>query len=159
MLVSRVFAKSRPSTPYMPGAEASDTVGRVGSHFNKSVIKKDVRVVVHYKVFDAEAIFAFSITFMAISIQIPHLSDNNNKMVIQSQAEIITKLELRPQFEIYRVSFFIIGNLLGFISSCFQSYNSFSYNNDMVKTFIRIVRYTYFFCYCYSNKLWSISYF
>jgi len=29
-------------------------------------------------VFDAEVIFAFSITFMAISIQVPHLSDNNN---------------------------------------------------------------------------------
>jgi hypothetical protein len=36
----------------MPGAEASDTVGRVGSHMNKSIIKNDVRVVVHNKVFD-----------------------------------------------------------------------------------------------------------
>ena len=45
------------------------------------------------------------------------------------------------------------------MSSCFQSYNSFSYNNDMAKTCIPILHYTYFFCYCYSNKLWSISYY
>ena len=36
----------------MPGAEASDTVGRAGSHVNKSIIKNDVRVVVDNKVFD-----------------------------------------------------------------------------------------------------------
>ena len=47
-----MFAKSRPSNPYMPRAEASDTVWRVGSHMNKSIIKNDVRVVVHNKVFD-----------------------------------------------------------------------------------------------------------
>ena len=37
---------------YIPGAEASDTVGRVGSHVNNSIIKKDVRVVLLNKVFD-----------------------------------------------------------------------------------------------------------
>ena len=37
---------------YIPGAEASDTVGRVGSHVNKSIIKKDVMVVLLNKVFD-----------------------------------------------------------------------------------------------------------
>ena len=43
----------------------------------------------------ADAIFAFSITFMAISIQIPNLTDNNI-----TQTELIAKLlELRPQFE------------------------------------------------------------
>jgi uncharacterized membrane protein len=40
----------------------------------------------------ADAIFAFSITFMAISIQIPNLPDNNI-----TQTELIAKLlELRP---------------------------------------------------------------
>ena len=53
----------------------------------------------------ADAIFAFSITFMAISIQIPNLPDNNI-----TQTELIAKLlELRPQFETYVISFFIIG--------------------------------------------------
>src|ERR687892_78242 len=52
----------------------------------------------------SDAIFAFSITFMAISIQIPDLPDN------LTQTELITKLlELRPQFEIYVISFLIIG--------------------------------------------------
>jgi uncharacterized membrane protein len=52
----------------------------------------------------ADAIFAFSITFMAISIQIPDLPDN------LTQTELITKLlELRPQFEIYVISFLVIG--------------------------------------------------
>ena len=53
----------------------------------------------------ADAIFAFSITFMAISIQIPNLPDNNI-----TETELIAKLlELRPQFETYVISFFIIG--------------------------------------------------
>ena len=52
----------------------------------------------------ADAIFAFSITFMAISIQIPDLPDNSI-----TQTELIAKLlELRPQFETYVISFFII---------------------------------------------------
>ncbi|HEX2067874.1 MAG TPA: TMEM175 family protein [Nitrososphaeraceae archaeon] len=54
----------------------------------------------------ADAIFAFSITFMAISIQIPDLPHNDNII----QTELIAKLlELRPQFETYVISFFIIG--------------------------------------------------
>ena len=52
----------------------------------------------------ADAIFAFSITFMAISIQIPDLPEN------LTQAQVINRLlELRPQFEIYVISFFVIG--------------------------------------------------
>src|SRR5512133_891193 len=52
----------------------------------------------------ADAIFAFSITFMAISIQIPNLSQN------LTQTQLINRLlELRPQFEIYVISFFVIG--------------------------------------------------
>ena len=48
----------------------------------------------------ADAIFAFSITFMAISIQIPDLPEN------LTQAQVINRLlELRPQFEIYVISF------------------------------------------------------
>ena len=52
----------------------------------------------------ADAIFAFSITFMAISIQIPDLPES------LTQGQVINRLlELRPQFEIYVISFFVIG--------------------------------------------------
>jgi uncharacterized membrane protein len=52
----------------------------------------------------ADAIFAFSITFMAISIHIPELTQNlNQAQVIENLAESI------PEFEIYVVSFFVIG--------------------------------------------------
>jgi len=51
----------------------------------------------------ADAIFAFSITFMAISIHIPEIAQNLN------QAQVIEKLvESIPEFEIYVVSFFVI---------------------------------------------------
>jgi uncharacterized membrane protein len=53
----------------------------------------------------SDAIFAFSITFMALSIQFPINQSN-----ILSQKEIVSKLlELQPQFETYAISFFIIG--------------------------------------------------
>jgi uncharacterized membrane protein len=52
----------------------------------------------------ADAIFAFSITFMAISIHIPEIAQNLN------QAQVIDKLvESIPEFEIYVISFFVIG--------------------------------------------------
>ena len=52
----------------------------------------------------ADAIFAFSITFMAISINIPNLAQN------LTQAQVIDKLlESIPEFEIYTISFFMIG--------------------------------------------------
>jgi uncharacterized membrane protein len=52
----------------------------------------------------ADAIFAFSITFMAITINIPNLSQN------LTQAQVIDKLsESLPEFEIYVISFFMIG--------------------------------------------------
>lgn len=52
----------------------------------------------------ADAIFAFSITFMAISIQIPSLAQN------LTQTQVINRLvELVPEFEIYVISFFVIG--------------------------------------------------
>ena len=52
----------------------------------------------------ADAIFAFSITFMAISIAIPNLAQNLN------QTQVIDKLlESIPEFEIYAISFFVIG--------------------------------------------------
>jgi uncharacterized membrane protein len=51
----------------------------------------------------ADAIIAFSITFMAISIQIPELERN------LTEAQVIDKLiESIPEFEIYAISFFII---------------------------------------------------
>src|SRR5919202_4421216 len=52
----------------------------------------------------ADAIFAFSITFMAISIDIPNLAQN------LTQTQVIDKLlESIPEFEIYAISFFMIG--------------------------------------------------
>jgi uncharacterized membrane protein len=52
----------------------------------------------------ADAIFAFSITFMAISIDIPNLARN------LTQTQVVDKLlESIPEFEIYVISFFVIG--------------------------------------------------
>jgi uncharacterized membrane protein len=51
-----------------------------------------------------DAIFAFSITFIAISIQVPALPDN------LSEFEVVSRmLQLIPQFEIYFTSFVVIG--------------------------------------------------
>jgi uncharacterized membrane protein len=53
----------------------------------------------------SDAIFAFSITFMAISIQIPNLPENlTQTQVIQSLVR-----ELVPRLAIYVISFFVIG--------------------------------------------------
>jgi uncharacterized membrane protein len=52
----------------------------------------------------ADAIFAFSITFMAISINIPSLAQN------LTQAQVIHKLlQSIPEFVVYVISFFVIG--------------------------------------------------
>ncbi|MGH9911903.1 MAG: TMEM175 family protein [Nitrososphaeraceae archaeon] len=67
-----------------------------------------------------DAIFAFSITFMAISIQIPILPDD------LTQTQLFDRLmELRTHFETYAISFFIIGiywiayhQVLGRITRC-----------------------------------------
>ncbi|MDQ3977032.1 MAG: TMEM175 family protein [Thermoproteota archaeon] len=52
-----------------------------------------------------DAIFAFSITFMAVLIEIPDLPAN------LSQSEVIQSLveDLGPRFAIYVISFFVIG--------------------------------------------------
>ncbi|WP_458744318.1 TMEM175 family protein [Candidatus Nitrosocosmicus sp. T] len=51
-----------------------------------------------------DAVFAFSITFIAISIQIPTLPNN------LSEFEVVNKmLQLIPQLEIYFTSFVVIG--------------------------------------------------
>jgi uncharacterized membrane protein len=53
----------------------------------------------------SDAIFAFSITFMAISIQIPNLPEN------LTQSQVIDRLvgELGLRFIVYAISFFVIG--------------------------------------------------
>ncbi|HKO65019.1 MAG TPA: TMEM175 family protein [Candidatus Nitrosocosmicus sp.] len=51
-----------------------------------------------------DAVFAFSITFIAISIQIPVLPDNLSELEVANRM-----LQLIPQFEIYFTSFVIIG--------------------------------------------------
>jgi uncharacterized membrane protein len=52
----------------------------------------------------SDAIFAFSITFMAVTIQIPNLPEN------LTQAQVIGNLigKLGPRFAIYVISFFVI---------------------------------------------------
>ena len=53
----------------------------------------------------SDAIFAFSITFMAVTIQIPNLPEN------LTQAQVIQNLigKLGPRFAMYVISFFVIG--------------------------------------------------
>jgi len=52
----------------------------------------------------ADAIFAFSITFMAVTIDIPNLAQN------LTQTQVIDKLlQSTPEFVIYVISFFVIG--------------------------------------------------
>jgi uncharacterized membrane protein len=66
------------------------------------LIKRQIRL--DHVISFADAIFAFSITFMAISIHIPELTQN------LTQAQVIDKLlESIPEFEIYVISFFVIG--------------------------------------------------
>ncbi|MGN6630615.1 MAG: TMEM175 family protein [Nitrososphaeraceae archaeon] len=64
----------------------------------------DRRIRLEHVTSFADAIFAFSITFMAITINIPNLAQN------LTQAQVIDKLsESLPEFEIYVISFFMIG--------------------------------------------------
>ena len=64
----------------------------------------DRQIKLEHVVSFADAIFAFSITFMAISVHIPEITQN------LTQAQVINKLlESIPEFEIYVISFFVIG--------------------------------------------------
>ena len=90
----------------------------------------------------SDAFFAFSITFMAISIQIPNLPEN------LTQSQVIERLvgELGLRFIVYAISFFVIGTLLDFLSSNLQPYNWFSRDNSMVKPCILILHNPYSVC-------------
>ena len=63
------------------------------------------KITLEHVVYFGDAIFAFSITFMAVLIEIPNLSAN------LSQTEVIQSLvqDLGPRFAIYVISFFVIG--------------------------------------------------
>src|SRR5437899_3488706 len=80
------------------------------SKLNKDVDDDDTdnssnKIKLQHVISFSDAIFAFSITFMAISIQIPNLPLNN-----MTEQQFISKLlQLLPQFEIYAVSFMIVG--------------------------------------------------
>jgi TMEM175 potassium channel family protein len=68
-----------------------------------SAVQTKIRL--EYVISFSDAIFAFSITFMAISIQIPSLPENlAQTQVIES---LVGELELR--LAIYVISFFVIG--------------------------------------------------
>jgi uncharacterized membrane protein len=53
----------------------------------------------------SDAVFAFSITFMAVSIQLPDLPED----LTQAQVIHLLVAELGPRFTIYVISFFVIG--------------------------------------------------
>jgi uncharacterized membrane protein len=63
------------------------------------------RIKLEHIISFSDAIFAFSITFMAVTIEIPDLSED------LTQAQVIRSLigELGPRFAIYLISFFVIG--------------------------------------------------
>ncbi|MFL6340890.1 MAG: TMEM175 family protein [Nitrososphaeraceae archaeon] len=78
----------------------------------------------------ADAIFAFSITFMAVTINIPNLAQNLN------QAQVIDKLlESIPEFEIYAISFFVIGV---YWIAYHQMFNQIV-NSDMTVTWLTLL--------------------
>lgn len=53
----------------------------------------------------SDAIFAFSITFMAISIVVPNIPTDH-----MTEQQFVSKLlQLTPQFEIYAISFMVVG--------------------------------------------------
>jgi uncharacterized membrane protein len=71
---------------------------------NESIVPMEHQLRLEHITSFADAIFAFSITFMAITIDIPNLARN------LTQAQVIEKLlESIPEFEIYVISFFVIG--------------------------------------------------
>ena len=63
------------------------------------------RIKLEHIISFSDAIFAFSITFMAVTIEIPDLPED------LTQAQVIQNLigELGPRFAIYLISFFVIG--------------------------------------------------
>ncbi|MFL6327695.1 MAG: TMEM175 family protein [Nitrososphaeraceae archaeon] len=78
----------------------------------------------------ADAIFAFSITFMAVTINIPNLAQNLN------QAQVIDKLlDSIPEFEIYAISFFVIGV---YWIAYHQIFNQIV-NSDMTMTWLTLI--------------------
>ena len=78
----------------------------------------------------ADAIFAFSITFMAISIHIPDLTQKLN------QAQVIDKLlGSIPEFEIYVISCFVIGV---YWIAYHQIFNQIV-NSDMTVTWLTLI--------------------
>ena len=78
----------------------------------------------------ADAIFAFSITFMAITIDIPNLAQN------LTQAQVIDKLlQSIPEFEIYAISFFVIGV---YWIAYHQIFNRIV-NSDMTVTWLTLI--------------------
>lgn len=63
------------------------------------------RIRLEHVISFSDAIFAFSITFMAVLIEMPSLAENlTQEQVIESLVE-----DLGPRFAIYVISFFVIG--------------------------------------------------
>ena len=90
----------------------------------------------------SDAIFAFSITFMAPSIQFPI-----NQSEVLTQKEIISKiLDLQPQFETYAISFFIVGIYWTSFHSLFnyitKSHSVTTWLNLLFLFFITLISFT-----------------
>jgi hypothetical protein len=102
----------------------------------------------------SDAIFAFSIMFMAVSIQIPDLPEN------LTQSQVINRLiELSTYFEIYVLSFFVIG-------AYWISYHQISnyliknhFNNIMVNSCILILHHPYSFCCGFASTIWILFFY
>ncbi len=90
----------------------------------------------------ADAIFAFSITFMAITINIPNLAQN------LTQAQVIDKLlESISEFEIYTINFFMIGIYWIAYHQIFNQIVNSDTGFNMVNSNILIFHNTYPTCY------------
>ena len=62
------------------------------------------RIRLEHVIFFSDAIFAFSITIVLLSIEIPHLSNN------ATEGDLLKELwKLQPAFESYAISFGVIG--------------------------------------------------
>jgi len=111
------------------------------------------KITLEHVVYFGDAIFAFSITFMAVLIEIPNLPAN------LSQTEVIQSLveDLGPRFAVYVISFFVIGLCWISYHQNFQPYRRFWWGNSMVKPCILILHNHYPFCCWPSSRLWILS--
>src|SRR6185503_11960408 len=104
----------------------------------------------------SDAVFAFAITFMALSLDIPDLPTD------LAQFELLDKLsDLYPQFESYIISFAVIAIFWVSYHQVFNhikgSHITMVYLNRISKSVISTINYSFITFYITYNKLWNIS--